>query len=116
MSRARLSPESVPSKGDYDRLTNNKYATKVLAGYFDAPKYEVGSMVSLRGSASWALRRKMPSEMAVVIQANAEIPVAAARGNKVYKLLPVGGTQTIIAEERDLKTHRVPKKKKGESR
>lgn len=111
VSRARLNPESVPTKGDYDRVTNNKYAAKVLAGFFDAPKYEVGSMVSLRGNASFALGRKLPSGMAVVIQANAEIPTAAARGNKIYKLLPVGGTQTILAEERDLKIHKVRKKK-----
>ena len=113
VGRAVLSPEKVPSKGDYERLTVNKYAAKVLAGYFDAPKYAVGSMVALRGNASWALRRKLPTGLAVVIAENAVVPVAAARGNKVYKLLPVGSTQTIFAEERDLKAHRVPKKKAG---
>jgi hypothetical protein len=106
VKRHHANPEEVPTKGDYDRLTANKYAEKVLAGYFDPPKYPVGSMVSLRSSAGWGLGQKMRRGLSVIIEQNAQVPVAAARGNKVYKVLPVGGTQTIFAEERALKVHR----------
>lgn len=111
--RARqASPEMIPSQRDYERVTSNKYALKVLAGWFDAPVYEVGSMVSLRSSAGRALRQKLPAGLAVIIASNAEVPTRACRGNKVYKLLPIGSSQTIMAEECNLKNARAPKKKK----
>jgi len=113
VARSVRNPEAVPSKGDYERVTVNKYAEKVIDGYFAAPKYPAGTLVALRAMANWDLRRKLPSGLAIVITENAQVPVAAARGNKVYKLLPVGGTQTVFAEERELKTHRLPKKKTG---
>ena len=111
--RARAAnPEMIPSQRDYERVTSNKYASKVLAGWFDAPVYEVGSMVSLRSSASRSLRHKLPSGLAVIIAANAEVPTRACRGNKVYKLLPIGSSQTVLADECDLKKARASRKKK----
>jgi len=106
----RRKPEKIPSQAEYERLTENKYAAKVLTGYFGAPKFEPGSMVALRVSAGWGLSQKFPSTIGVVIQPNAMIPASACRGNKVYKLLPVGGTQTVLVEERHLKKVRTPKK------
>ena len=108
----RNSPEKTPSKGDYDRVTQNKYATKVLAGWFDAPSFPAGRMISLRSSADWSLRTKITTGLAVIIETNAVVPVSACRGNKVYKVLPVGGIQTVLVEERHLKAARIPKKKK----
>ena len=112
VKRHRAAPEEVPTKGDYDRVTVNKYAEKILAGYFGAPKFPVGSLVSLRSSAGWGLGQKMPTGLGVIIEQSAMVPVAAARGNKVYKVLPVGGTQTIFVEERVLKAHRQRANKK----
>jgi len=108
----QANPQMIPSKQDYERVTTNKFALKVLAGWFDAPVYEAGSMVSLRGSAGWGLRNKLPAQLAVIIEANAAIPSRACRGNKVYKLLPVGSMQTVLVEECHLKKARTPKKKK----
>ena len=110
VSAHRRDPSKVPSQGDYERVTENKYAIKILNGYFNAPKYETGSMVSLRASAGYTLSQKFPNDIGVVIQANAMVPVSASRGNKVYKLLPVGGMQTVLVEERHLKKVRTPKK------
>tara|TARA_Y100000310_G_scaffold57177_1_gene52387 strand:+ start:1452 stop:2258 length:807 start_codon:yes stop_codon:yes gene_type:complete len=108
----KSSPEKTPSKGDYDRVTQNKYAVKVLAGWFDEPSFSAGSMVSLRSSAAWALRRAITTGLAVIIETNAMVPASACRGNKIYKVLPVGGVQTMLVEERHLKAARIPKKKK----
>ena len=110
VSAHRRNPEKIPTQAEYERLTENKYAVKVLTGYFGSPKFEAGSMVALRVSAGWALSQKFPSTIGVVIQPNAMIPASACRGNKVYKLLPVGGTQTVLVEERHLKKVRTPKK------
>jgi hypothetical protein len=50
--------------------------------------------------------------MGVVVGVNVEVPTSAAKGCKIYKILPVGGAQTFNVEERTLKAARVPKKKK----
>jgi len=110
VSTFRRHPLKIPTQAEYERLTENKYAAKVLAGYFGAPKFEAGTMVALRVSAGWGLSQKFPSTIGVVIQPNAMVPASACRGNKVYKLLPVGGTQTVLVEERHLKKVREPKK------
>ena len=104
----------VPSKKQYEAITSNKYAAKILAGWEAAPKYAAGSMAMIRG------RRDVHSSQAftasgngtlpvVVVAVNAAHPSSACKGNKVYKVLPVGCAQTFLVEERDLKTYRAPK-------
>ena len=105
----------VPTKKQYEAITCNKYATKILAGWEAAPKFAPGSMAlvrstSPRASALWraAGNGKLP---VVIVAQNASTPSSACKGNKIYKVLPVGCAQTFMVEERDLKTHRTPKKK-----
>jgi hypothetical protein len=47
----------------------------------------------------------------VVIAANAAPVTSAAKGAKVYKLLPMGSAVTILIEERYIMRARIPKKK-----
>jgi len=108
----RANPEIVPTMKQYNAITNNKFAKKVLAGWFSAPKFPVGSMVALGAGARWELRQKCKAGMAIVVSVNAEVPNSAARGNKIYKLLPIGGVETLLCEERHLKRARAPKRKK----
>ena len=65
---------------------------------------------SARAGALWraAGNGKLP---VVVVAANASTPSSACKGNKIYKVLPVGCAQTFMVEERDLKAHRTPKSK-----
>ena len=104
----------VPTKKQYEAITCNKYAVKILAGWEADAKYPAGSMVlvrsSTRNNAAWraAGNGKLP---VVIVAVNAERPSSACKGNKIYKVLPVGCAQTFMVEERDLKAHRTPKKK-----
>ena len=105
----------VPTKKQYDAVTENKYAAKILAGWEAAPKFAAGSMVMVRsqhGGNAWraAGNGTMP---VVVVAANSSTPSSACKGNKIYKVLPVGCAQTFEVEERALKAHRTPKKKKS---
>jgi hypothetical protein len=104
--------DMVPSREDYERITNNKYATKILAGWFSEPKFAVGSMVAFGSHTKYNRAGIGPGSLAVVLSVNDTVPTAAARGNKIYRVLPVGKAQTILTEERCLKKARVPKKKK----
>ena len=110
----QANPSLIPTIDEYNKVTDNKFVKKVFEGWFSAPKYAVGSMVALGSGATYAQARLCPNNLnlAVIIQVNAAIPSSAARGCKVYKLLPVGGTQMFLCEERQLKRARTPKKKK----
>lgn len=105
----------VPTKKQYEAITCNKYAVKILAGWEADAKYPAGSMVCIRSStrnnAAWraAGNGKLP---VVIVAVNAERPSSACKGNKIYKVLPVGCAQTFMVEERDLKAHRRLKKVK----
>jgi hypothetical protein len=103
--------DMVPSREDYERITNNKYATKILTGWFSEPKFAVGSMVAFSSMLKYSRAGVSPGDFGVVVSVNDNVPTAAARGNKVYRVLPVGKAQTILTEERCLKRARTPKKK-----
>ena len=101
-------PEMIPIKEDYDKLTDNKYAVKILAGIESTPLYSPGSMVSFRSTCKGYLKHKFgPAKMALVIKTDARSPVSACKGNKIYLLLAVGNSETFEVEERDIKKARV---------
>ncbi len=109
----------VPTQKQYEAITCNKYAVKILTGWEAAPKFVPGSMAlvrstSARAAALWraAGNGKLP---VVIVAQNASTPSSACKGNKVYKVLPVGCAETFEVEERDLKAHRTPKKKSRKS-
>ena len=96
----------VPTLKQYKAITGNKYASKVLAAWFDEPKYALKSLVTLRTGAPYAARRGAGDKPCIVIQHNAGPVVSAARGAKVYKLLPFGAPTPILVEERHIKKAR----------
>ena len=104
----------VPTVDEYNRVTDNKFIRKIYAGWYADPKFAAGTMVALGAGAGYGLAQKCPNKykLAMVIATNIAVPTSAARGNKLYKLLPVGGSETFVCEERQLKRGRTPKKKK----
>tara|TARA_R110000824_G_scaffold92217_7_gene223905 strand:+ start:3622 stop:4440 length:819 start_codon:yes stop_codon:yes gene_type:complete len=103
----------TPSYDDYCKVTDNKFAKKILDGWHAPPKYAPGSMVALGSGASYRQREQCPNRynLCMVIASNVAVPSSAARGNKVYRVLPVGAAKPFIVEERQLKASRLPKKK-----
>jgi hypothetical protein len=105
--------EYMPSEKQYRAMCENKYAKKVLKSYFDAPKFPVGSSVALRNTAPHAIKKGFDENVGFVVRVDAKAIVSAARGGKQYEILPMGNTKTFFVEERYLKAHRIPKKKKA---
>ncbi len=96
----------VPTERQWRALCENKYAKKVLAAALSVPKYASGMMVKGRATApSSAVRDKLM----LVIEANASPVKSAAKGSKIYRVLPVGSPATLLVEERMLK--KAPKRK-----
>ena len=94
----------VPTIEQYNKITKNKFAVKVLTAHFADPKFAPGSLVQFGAGASGALCRiKVPC---VVISSNGGPIVSAAKGAKVYSVLPMGSAKTLLCEERHLKKAR----------
>lgn len=95
----------VPTLSQYNKVVENKYAKKILAGYFAEPKFPTGSLAQLRATAPQRAFKKV-----MVIKPNYTSPTSACAGNKVYQVLPIGETTPIVVEERHIKTWRAAKK------
>ena len=94
----------VPTIEQYNKITKNKFAVKVLTAHFADPKFAPGSLVQFGAGATGALRRiKVPC---VVISSNGGPITSAAKGAKVYSVLPMGSAKTVLCEERHLKKAR----------
>ena len=100
-----LNDKFIPSLKQYKSLCENKYAIKVLNGYEAEAKYPVGSMVHIRKTLSGPDARRLgwvKSNLAMVISTTEEI-VSSCNGNKRYKIVIVGDSTPVLAEERNLK-------------
>ena len=105
----------VPTYSQYNKMVKNKYAQKVLASHHSPAKYEAGQLVTFRANAptktryldGGILKRNVTM---MVIETDAAPITSAARGAKVYKLLPVGKATTLEVEERYIMKARKLKK------
>jgi len=108
----------VPTYGQYNKMVKNKYAQKVLLAHYAEAKYQTGQLVAFRAGTPTANRRcgggylHMNTTM-MVVGVNAGDITSAARGSKVYKVLPVGKAETLLVEERwIMKARKLGAKKK----
>jgi len=97
--------EFVPTKKQYDAITGNKYASKVLAGYEEAPSFAVGATVQARGGTT-PHKVRLALKVGGVVLSTDEAIKSACKGNRVYKVLPIGSMQPINVEERHIKVRR----------
>lgn len=101
ISKMQRDPSFVPSVGEFNKMVKNKYAQKVLREHHADPKYPVGSYVVPR-AAHRTLKYKVGDKPCIVVETNAAPITSAAKGSKVYKLLPIGRAKTVLVEERQI--------------
>ena len=112
----------VPSRRGFLKMYGNKYAKKILAerekpARFDARTHVVGNskyrqdklIWTQNSGGDWRLRREAAKKFAnhggFIVGVDKTIR-SAAKGNKVYKILPVAGKMILYVEERFLKKAR----------
>ena len=83
-------------------MCENKFASKVVEATRAEPKYEVGMIVKGRKNSPAAVENQLFS----IIKVNAAPVRSAAKGAKLYELLPFGKTQTVFCEERHIRKTR----------
>jgi hypothetical protein len=96
----------VPTEKQFNSITGNKYASKVLAATLDQPKFAVGATVRLRTNAPVGYNSRAALSVPALVITNAGTVLSAARGAKPYTILPFGQTEPIQIEERHLKKFR----------
>ena len=92
----------VPSERQYLSMCKNKFTMKVVEATNSPAKYEAGMIVKGRKNAPLNVR----DELFSVMKINAAPVTSAAKGAKIYELLPFGKTTTIFCEERYLRKTR----------
>ena len=103
--RVLTDTEFVPTKKQYDSITGNKYAAKVLAGYAGEPVYAVGATVQARGGQTPS-KVRLALKVGGVVLSTEETIKSACKGNRTYKVLPIGSVKPINVEERYIKVRR----------
>ena len=103
----------IPTLKEYKKLCKNKYARRVIREHEKEPRYPVNSFVQVRKSNKTNYfsdennnYRMLDGIYAVVLQTDA-LPIRrAAKGAKVYKILPVGANRAYYVHESDIKIAR----------
>ena len=99
-------PDFIPTPKQYKSITSNKFAIKVLEAWHADAKYDVGTYIALRATAPGVLRKHIKG-VCVILKANADYPKCAARGTKIYQVLPFGSPTPVLVEERYIKNARI---------
>jgi len=95
----------VPTEKQYKSITSNKFAQKILDAWYAEPKYSNGSYVLVRDTAPGIVRGKAKGPC-VVLKSNAMSPRCAAKGTKIYQVLPFSSSTPVMVEERYIKSAR----------
>jgi hypothetical protein len=106
-----IAPIDAPPHKAFNKVIANNYIQKVLAGYTAPPAFEAGAMVALRASANFTAQSKTAGRPCVVMTNELDI-ITASKGNRRYRLLPVGSTQTFEIQEKHIKNFKLPKNKR----
>ena len=102
MARSIIDDDNyVPPMDKFQKMSQNKFATKVLDAWRSDPKYPVGTSVVRRANAKgWGLAK------GGMVLSTTDPIVSASAGCKRYKVLPYDSPEPIMVEERDVKLFR----------
>ena len=92
----------IPSKKQWDKLTQNKYAQKVLkSSHLHESKYKVSETVYMRKT-SQMYRAEFDKTPGFIVKENV-CPPEAVNGGRFYSVLFAGRSKTVNVAEKDLK-------------
>jgi hypothetical protein len=111
VKQARENPDFVPDRRLYKKVTENKFATRVIESTLAEAKWKAGDLVMLNSAAPvttpWgASLYKMRGSKGTIVAADAAPVRSAARKAKVYRVLFFGHPHAVFVEERWLKKAR----------
>lgn len=94
----------VPSERQFNKLTKNKYAARVIESTLSEPKFKVDDVVELRANVPYNTHLSMSRKTkGFILKVNSAPVTSAAKSSKNYLVLPIGGSQPVQLEERWIK-------------
>jgi hypothetical protein len=93
----------IPSLRQFNKLTKNKYASRVIESTLAEPKFKVDDVVELRANAPFHSSSMRNDNKGFIIEVDSKPVTSAARSSKNYLVLPVGSVETVHIEERFMK-------------
>ena len=93
----------VPSLRQFNKITKNKFAARVIESTLAEPKFKVDDVVELRANAPFHSSSMRNENKGFIIAVDSKPVTSAARSSKNYLVLPVGSVETIHIEERYMK-------------
>jgi len=106
-TRILSNPDYVPTEKLYRKMVENKYVQRALCNAKEDAKFTVGTMAMVRDSKSVQGRITHYRGQLVMVVAHDEQVRSATKGTRKMTVLPVGGAETIVTEERYLKNAKV---------
>ena len=116
---ADISQGIIPERRSFLKMKSNKFAQKVLQEYNSEAKFKNGDLVTARAGMSRssmnfgdhsvdfvtadAIMLMFMKRGGFVVERTNKI-ISSAKGAKMYKILPIGGTIPFFIEERRLKS------------
>jgi len=119
VSSWRFDDSFIPTEQVYKKVCENKYTERVLESHFATPKYKVGDIIQFRSTtshnkyfvgANGAMLRTNQVKYATVVESDALPVLRAAKGSKIYSILPFGAPRKYYVHESDIKKARGLKK------
>jgi len=102
-------PEYIPPQRTFKKITENKYAQKIINELTKKPAFDPGSMVAIRSGCDardlgllYSQMKELKS-MPLFVMAVLDSVGSAAKGAREYTILPAGWTKTIKVQERHIK-------------
>tara|TARA_R100001082_G_scaffold66316_1_gene37463 strand:- start:3524 stop:3961 length:438 start_codon:yes stop_codon:yes gene_type:complete len=99
-------PDFIPTQEEYEKLTTNKYAIKVLNAYHSDAKYKLGDLMTYRLGAPAEVKALFEGRLAIIIKTNLLPITSAAIGAKNYMVLSLGNDTPFVVEERFIKKYK----------
>ena len=105
--RILSNPDYVPTEKLYRKMVENKYVQRAMCNAKDSIKFSAGTMAMVRDSQNVQGRiGRYRGQLVMVVQCDEHVR-SATKGSRKMTVLPVGGIETIITEERYLKRAKV---------
>ena len=97
----------VPTRRQFEALSGNKYAKKVVTELKREPVFAKGSLVKIREISGVPMNiYPLRGRICVVIDNKLQSISSHAAGSKEYRVLPFGSADTFVCQERYMKAMR----------
>jgi len=97
----------VPTRRQFEALSGNKYAKKVVTELEREPVFAKGSLVKIRETSGVPMSvYPLRGRICVVIDNKLPSISSHAAGSKEYRILPFGSADTFVCQERYMKAMR----------